>query len=182
MATLDGDKTSLPKQKMAKLVVTTGPESCGKTVLAQQLSDYYEEEFVEEYSRQYLALLGTNYNAEDILKIAEEQYRRQLEAKEQADRFAFSDTGLLVAMVWSEYRYKTVDPWIVEQFKKDDVDLYILCDYDIPWEFDPLRENPFDRPELFEEYKRILIEYGKNFIVVSGRHTQRLNEVISTLG
>ena len=164
-----------------KTIVVTGPESSGKTVLAQQLADYYDDAHLPEYAREYLALKGVNYTEEDGLKIAQEQFRRQKALKEQAKAYLFCDTGLLVTKVWSEYRFKKVDPWIEEVFAADNVDLYILCDCDIPWEYDPLRENPFDRPELFEVYRQHLEAAGKKYVLVSGRHTARLNEAIGEI-
>ena len=165
----------------AKTIVITGPESSGKTVLAQQLANYYDDYYLAEYAREYLALKGVNYTEEDVLNIAKGQFRRQEEALAKADKYLFCDTGLLVTKVWSEYKYKSVDPWIEEAFATDNVDLYVLCNCDIPWEYDPLRENPFDRPELFDVYRNHLQAAGKNFIAVSGRHTSRLNEAINSI-
>ena len=47
----------------------------------------------------------------------------------------------------------------------------------MPWELDPLRENPNSRAELFDLYKTNLNKYNKNFIVVNGPHEKRLKKL-----
>ena len=53
---------------------------------------------------------------------------------------------------------------------------YILCDWQIPWEPDPLRENPTDREELFRLYQAKLKNYGIDYTAVSGSNMQRFNQ------
>ena len=47
-------------------------------------------------------------------------------------------------------------------------DLWLLCKPDLPWEPDPLRENPDDRERLFERYEELLDQLGKPYAVISG--------------
>jgi len=165
-----------------KTIIVTGPESSGKTILTNQLSDYFETNSLSEYSREYLRGIGTNYTQEDLLVIAKEQLKRQVAAaSEQTGKYLFCDTGLLVIKVWSQYRFNAVDPWIEKNLATQKVDLYILCNCDIPWEYDELRENPNDRHLLFNRYKKELEEHNLNYIVVEGRHTNRLNSSINAI-
>ena len=46
-------------------VVVTGPESSGKTSMAESLSVYFNAPLVHEYSRVYLNKLDRNYNKEE---------------------------------------------------------------------------------------------------------------------
>ena len=57
----------------------------------------------------------------------------------------------------------------------------MLCTPDMPWEPDPLRENPNSRAELFELYKTNLNKYNKNFIVVNGPHEKRLKKTTQAI-
>ena len=43
---------------------------------------------------------------------------------------------------------------------------YLLCKPDIPWESDPLRENPNDRIKLFDIYKMELDNLGHKYYIV----------------
>jgi nicotinamide riboside kinase len=56
-----------------------------------------------------------------------------------------------------------------------------LCAPDIPWEDDPMRENPDDRHLLFEKYVNVLNTYKKDFIIVSGLHDERLKKCVSAI-
>jgi nicotinamide riboside kinase len=47
-------------------------------------------------------------------------------------------------------------------------DHYFLCAPDIPWEPDPLRENPSDRDRLFEIYQRELVAFNRPFTILKG--------------
>ena len=58
--------------------------------------------------------------------------------------------------------------WIERQFRTHRYDLYLLCYPDIPWEPDPLRENPDNREELFELYLKTLKDYKLPSQVVKG--------------
>ena len=61
-------------------VVTTGPESSGKTTLAKALAEHYQIAWVPEYSRDYLNRLNRPYQEEDLLVIAKGQIQREDEA------------------------------------------------------------------------------------------------------
>jgi len=93
------------------------------------------------------------------------------------------DTDLLVIMIWSEVRYGHCDPWIYSTFensiKKNNFSRhYYLCDSNIPWQADPLRENPHNRDELFDLYLQKLKEYELDYRIVKGEPRQRLQLVL----
>lgn len=156
----------------------TGPESSGKTTLAEDLARVLGGALVPEYAREYLELNGPGYQYSDLMKIAKEQMR--LIEKAKGD-FVICDTEFLVLKIWSEEKFGHVDPTIESYFKKDLFDLYVLCSPDIPWEFDPLRENPSDRDRLFEKYDLTLNLEAKNSIVVSGDREKRLSSVLKEI-
>ena len=53
-------------------------------------------------------------------------------------------------------------------------DYYLLCYPDIPWEYDPQRENPNDRVELFEIYRAKIVSLGVDYQIVKGDSVARL--------
>ena len=87
-----------------------------------------------------------------------------------------SDSDFSVMEIWSEYKYGMVSELIQELVTKDLFDLHILCKPDIPWEEDPLRENPDNRDSLYNLYLTSLIKHNKHFITVSGSHKDRLEK------
>ncbi len=164
---------------MLKRISITGPESSGKTWLAENLARYYNTFFVEEYSREYLEIHGADYVLEDVINIAKGQLERENEVAQKSKNLLFCDTDLLVTKIWCEVVFGSCPEWIENQFSKHVYDLYLLCCPDIPWEPDPLRENPDDRDQLFELYQSVLIENGLPFKIVRGLGEVRLENAIT---
>jgi nicotinamide riboside kinase len=44
--------------------------------------------------------------------------------------------------------------------------LYLLCNPDIKWEFDPQRENQFDRDKIFQIYKCELQTLNHDYFII----------------
>jgi NadR type nicotinamide-nucleotide adenylyltransferase len=156
----------------------TGPESTGKSALARQLGAHFNTVYVPEAARDYLYRLGRPYNYEDIVLIAKEQLRTEDRMAAKATEFLFCDTDPLVTKIWSLYKYGRCDPWIEEQVKNHRYDLYLLCDIDLPWEDDPLREHPGEREVLFSIYKAELEKLGANYRIISGTGEDRSRKAI----
>jgi NadR type nicotinamide-nucleotide adenylyltransferase len=163
------------------LISITGPESTGKSSLAEALARHYDTVWAEEYARGYLAGTGGRYGYEDIVKIARGQVHLENKRKEEAGEFLFCDTDLLVCKIWSEFRYGKADPWIIRMLEEHRYDLYLLCDIDLPWQDDPLREHPTRRKELFDLYLYELKRLKFPFAVVSGTGRARADHAISII-
>jgi NadR type nicotinamide-nucleotide adenylyltransferase len=159
-------------------VSITGPESTGKSELAKQLSDHYRTIFVPEIARDYLATLLEAYVFEDIVKIARKQLETENALAEKAENILFCDTDMLVAKIWSRFKYGKCDPWIEEKVKSHRYDLYLLCSIDLPWVADPLREHPGKRKELFGMYLDELQHLKANFAIISGTGKERTDNAI----
>jgi NadR type nicotinamide-nucleotide adenylyltransferase len=159
-------------------IAITGPESTGKSELAKQLAVHYQAIFVPEIAREYLTNLGRSYNFEDILKIAKGQLELENSIAENTEKMLFCDTDLLVTRIWSIYKYGKCDPWIEEKAKSHRYDLYLLCDIDLPWVEDPLREHPGKREELFGLYLKELHDLDVDFAIISGTGNVRTDNAI----
>lgn len=157
-----------------KKIVLTGPESSGKTTLAAQLAEHFGTVWVPEFSRQYLGQLGRPYVEADLLEIARGQMALEEKMAYQAKHgLLFLDTSLEVLKIWSEVVYGRCDDWVASQWKANLPDFYLLCLPDLPWEYDPLRENPHDRDLLLERYRREIRALGIPCSEVSGSGMKR---------
>ncbi len=156
-----------------KKIAITGPESTGKSWLAEKLAKSFDTVFVPEYARNYIDSLKRDYHQEDILEIAKGQYRLEKEMEPRASDFLFCDTEFLVTKIWSLHKYGICHPFILDKIKENRYELFLLCDVDMPWEYDEQREHPHLRTYFFNWYERELKEYGFPYRVVSGLGEQR---------
>lgn len=166
---------------MIRRISITGPESTGKSWLAQQLALHFQEPWVPEYAREYLNNLDHPYGFEDILHIAEGQYRLEKEKIRTAKHYLFCDTDFLVTHIWGMVKYGRSHHWIENKKNNHIYDLYLLCDTDLPWEPDPLREHPEQRKELLELYLKELYELKFPYSLISGQGKARLNAAITAI-
>jgi len=153
-------------EKSTLRIAFTGPESCGKTTHAVWLSSYLELPYIAEYARTYLDD-QISYQQKDLDIMAQEQVKRWPKTGFVAD------TEMHVFQVWSELKYAEVSPVISELLKAQQFDHYFLCAPDIPWEADPLRENPLNRDMLFDLYLEQLEKYSRNFTILTGNLENR---------
>ncbi|MFO8129851.1 MAG: ATP-binding protein [Bacteroidales bacterium] len=167
--------------KAIKRIAITGPESTGKSDLARKLAEHYGTTWVREFARDYLEALERPYEEHDMLFIAKNQLLSEKKKMPQARKFLFCDTEPIVIKIWSEVKYERCHPWILEKIKQHPYDLYLLCDVDLPWEEDPLREHPDKRKYLFRLYYNELNNRNLPFYIVSGSGDQRLKNAIKAI-
>ncbi len=169
--------------KKLKKIVIIGPESTGKSTLSQALAHHFGEPWVEEYAREYIDALDRDYQYEDLLEIARGQIRKEEEKAKNADQYLFCDTDLHVIKVWSEHKYQKVDPWVEEQIKLRQYDLYLLTDIDLPWENDPQREypDPAMRQYFLDWFESLLSDTGVPVVKISGPGEVRIATAIKAV-
>lgn len=155
-----------------KSIAITGPECSGKTTLSRQLAGLPGAALVPEFARHYLAHLGRPYTQDDLLHIAQNQQRLIHTACASGSQLVIADTELSVIKIWSMVKYRSCHPQIEEGLSNQRFDLYLLCRPDLPWTYDPLRENPHDRHRLFELYELEMKLLGCRYEIIEG--TQRL--------
>ncbi len=166
---------------MLKRIAITGPESTGKSSLCKQLAEHYNDLWVPEVARDYIDKLNKAYDQSDILAIAKKQMEAEDVAASQANKFLFCDTELMVTKIWSEHKYYECDPWILNQIEERKYALYLLCDIDLPWEYDPQREHPDLRSHFFNLYHEELKRRKLNFKIVSGIGEERIKNAIELI-
>ena len=172
-------------------IVVLGPESTGKSTLCAALAKHYQTIWCKEYAREYLSKNGTAYTYENLLTIAKGQLANEDTAIETAitqlnnggTNKLIIDTDMYVMKVWSEYVFNNCDPFILEQINERTYDLYLLCDIDLPWTSDEMREYPDELPrkELFMIYKDLLVNQTTPWAVVSGIGDDRTNNAIRVI-
>ena len=165
-----------------KKVVILGPESTGKSTLAKKLAKHFEGCLVSEYAREYLSEIGNKYSIEDLLSIARGQVKKEIAIENKCDdegkQIIFYDTDISVIKIWSEFKYNTCHPWIMQQFQERIYDLYLLTYPDLVWEPDPLRENPEDLRTIFDLYLKDMKNRNLNYEIIKGQGKARTQSAI----
>lgn len=158
-------------------IAITGPESSGKTTLTKALAEALGWRSVPEYAREYLEITKGTYGFDDLVKIAE----GHLDRIKNGGHDIIVDTDFIVMKVWSDVRFGKTAEKIQELINHDLFDLHIVCMPDIPWEPDPLRENPTDRDVLLKLYIQELEASNKKWISVSGSHEERMKKALQEI-
>lgn len=192
--------------KIIKKIAIIGAESTGKSTLCELLAQHYKTEWCPEFAREYLLTNGTNYTFDDLEIIAkgqlalEDEYQRRVSnvwKKNDDDNFInsqsmsviqhppflFVDTNMYVMKVWCEYVFEKCHQFILDEIVSRTYDLYLLCNIDLPWIKDELREYPDEKPrkELHHIYKDIMINQTTPWIEISGNYEERLSKAINAI-
>jgi nicotinamide riboside kinase len=157
---------------MPEPIFITGAESTGKSTLTGQLARHYGGAGTEEFARTYLMNLKRHYTLEDLNAIAHGQIRIIKESRKLP--LVFVDTDLINLKVWYDEVFHFVPDFLLESISLLGSGHYLLCQPDIPWEPDPLRENPNRREFLNGRYEDELIRAGFPFHRVTGTGASRL--------
>lgn len=176
---------------MMKKIVIIGPESTGKSTLCAQLAAHFKTTWCEEYAREYLLNNGTAYTFQTLLEIAKGQIlleekgikKQKPNGKQETPNLIFIDTDMYVMKVWCEYVFQKCHHFILEEIANRKYDLYLLCNIDLPWIKDELREYPNEEPrkELYNIYKDILINQSTPWVEIKGNYEERLHLAISNV-
>ena len=168
---------------MLKKVVIIGPESTGKSSLCEQLAEHYKTNWVPEYAREYLLKNGTNYTYDDLLVIAKGQLEQESRITHAASRITFIDTDMYVMKVWCEFVFNKCHRFILDAITERKYDLYLLCNTDLPWVKDELREYPnlAERERLFKIYKDCMVNQSTPWTIIEGNHKTRLSKAVEAV-
>jgi NadR type nicotinamide-nucleotide adenylyltransferase len=180
--------------QVIKKIVILGPECTGKSTLCKQLAEYYQTIWCKEFARAYLLNNGNEYAYADLEKIAEGQLNLEDRCMDELQRnilanksiswpFLFIDTDMYVMKIWCEYVFENCHPFILDQIALRKYDLYLLCNIDLPWEQDGLREYPeaAKRQELFNMYHDLLVHQSTPWAIISGSINERLQQAIAVI-
>jgi NadR type nicotinamide-nucleotide adenylyltransferase len=167
---------------MLKIAVL-GPESTGKTMLAEQLAAHFKAPWIPEYAREYIENLKAPYTYDDVCSIAIKQIEQEQEIGKHnpTAEYVFFDTDLIITKVWFSYCYGNVPDFLIKQLNTGFFDLYLLCSPDLPWVADPVREHGQDREFFFNWYKNEIEQTGKPYVIVTGIGNQRFQNAVAGL-
>jgi len=167
-----------------KKIVVIGPESTGKSTLCEQLAARYQTKWVPEYARQYLLALDRPYCYDDLLVIA----KGQLELEDRISSsskmpLVFIDTDMYVMKVWCEFVFGKCHRFILDEIVNRKYEAYLLCNTDLPWVADELREypDPASRELLYHMYRDLMINQSTTWVDIRGSDEERVQKAVSLI-
>jgi len=187
------------EQKPLIKIAVIGPESTGKSTLCELLAQHYNTQWCPEFAREFLLTHGTDYSYDDLLYIAkgqlamEDEYiQSTVDGPQSTDNspfithhspLLFIDTEMYVMKVWCEFVFGKCHRWVLDQIIERKYDLYLLCNTDLPWVKDELREYPDlkTRDQLYHIYKDIMINQSTPWVDISGDYNERLQKAIKAV-
>jgi HTH-type transcriptional regulator, transcriptional repressor of NAD biosynthesis genes len=167
-----------------KRVCVLGAESTGTTTMAEALAAHYETTWVPEYGREYwIEKMNRggldHWDESEFIHIASEQARREDLAARTANKIVICDTDAFTTSVWFERYIQRRSP-LVEAVSEDRrYDLTFLTDINIPFEQDGFRDGEHIRHWMHDHFIERLNEVQRPFVLLAGRHEQRLAESVS---
>ncbi len=190
-----------------KKIVVLGPESTGKSFLCAQLATHYHAQWVPEFARDYLERNGVHYQYKDLYEIAMGQLRCEELAIDIGQLATdngqpaieqklpnlppstvrlqplFLDTDLYTIKIWSEISFNQCDNRILTRIAERHYDLYLLCNTDLPWAPDLLREYPdlHMRRKIYHYYKDALVNQEKPWVDISGNYEERFVKAVEAV-
>lgn len=162
--------------KAGRRIAVFGPESTGKTRLAEFLAARLGAPLVREYAREFWDARGSIGPA-DIPVIAREQWRREDQAAASGAAFVVCDTDALTTVLWSDLLHGST-PDEVRRGAEDrcrGYALYLLLDVDVPFAPDPQRcfPEPTDRQRCLRLWQEALERRGLPYVWIRGAWAER---------
>lgn len=160
--------------KGASTVCLFGPESTGKTTLAQELARDLGAVFVPEYGRYYCEAFGNTCDADDLRAIvAGHDLLVQAARRKAQGGLILLDTDAVMTAVWAGVLLgeRPADLDRVDE----PADLYLLTDVDVPFAADAIRYFPdqTSRSRFFQICREELERRKLSYFVISGDPARR---------
>jgi len=164
-------------------VVLIGPESTGKTSLAEELAVHYGVPWAPEYAREYVQRHGASLSFADVDPIGRGQEAGEdaaiARAIAQGAALVVLDTDLVSTMVYARHYYGRCPRWIEEEARRRRGSLYLLQEVDVAWIADGhQREQPGRRRELLARFRAALKAIGARVAEIRGPWEERRRRAI----
>jgi len=170
-----------------KVVVLTGPESSGKTFLAERLQRRFGGLVVGEYVRHFIDHEQRDTCLADIPVIARGQLEWEDSARARAPELLILDTHLLSNILWSQTLFGDCPDWLEAALLQRHYDLHLLLSPSgVEWEDDGQRCQPelADRLRFHQQCRDWLARHGQAWLEIGGdwhEREARLEEQVSRL-
>lgn len=162
-------------------VAIIGPQSTGKSTLAQQLASHFATVWVPEYARIFADNKPSPLDQHDVELIARGQIAAETTFFDRSNRRLFVDTEAIMTRLYAQIYYGQCPSWIEQVAANRHYDLYLLTAPDVPWVSDPQRDLPNQREEFFAACARAVLAKGARHEIITGDWSTRLQRAIAAV-
>lgn len=169
-----------------KRVALMGPESVGKSTLTENLSRFYNTNFVEEYGRTVFESNGNKVTIDDFIPISIGRQDIENRNIKKSNRVIFCDTEDITTYLFSKMffpeEYQKVENYFNWSFtNKPKYDLYLLLKPDCDGVQDGTRQFLDSRWNHYNEIKKELISRDCKFVEIDGDWDTRLKKSVKEI-
>jgi HTH-type transcriptional regulator, transcriptional repressor of NAD biosynthesis genes len=161
-----------------KRVCLLGAESTGKTTMARALAQEYATAWNPEYGRAYTELRpdhGAPWTTDEFTHIARVQCWYEDCLAETAHQLIFCDTDAFTTALFHEV-YLECPTHAFDDLVERPYDLFLVCDLDVPWRHDGIREFDEQRHWMHARYLERAQKSGRPWLLLAGTHEARLRK------
>jgi NadR type nicotinamide-nucleotide adenylyltransferase len=162
-------------------VVLTGSESTGKSTTATELARYYGSAVVPEFVRVFAEARGGVIEFSDHGPIARGQMALEDEYIAKGADVLVQDTDLLSTVVYCRHYFGRCPAWIEEAAAARRPDLYLLCEIDVPWMADGVRDRGDRREEMQTLFREEVHASGTRVVTLEGPLATRLTTAVGAI-
>ena len=165
-----------------KIFVLIGPESTGKTTLAEELGRQLRIEPSREYARIYAETNNQDLTFQDVMPIAigQDDIERNYIAGIEGN-YGLMDTCLVSTYVYSVMYYNRIPEKMNEMIHHDRYFHFFLCFYDTEWTNDSIRNMPFSREIMHGMFEKELIRRNLSYTLIDGGLGQRIAKCMNVI-
>lgn len=163
-------------------IAVVGPESTGKSTIAQAIARHFNTVCVPEFAREYCKNLHNEYTLQDEVNM----YYGQIALEDTLIPLAHNnmlicDTTILTVKIWCDHLFGDTPQEVKNEIQQRPYDLFLLMDIDLPWEEDPLRDFPEQREHFMEVWKQELNQLNARYAIISGLGAERFENVLKAI-
>jgi HTH-type transcriptional repressor of NAD biosynthesis genes len=162
-----------------KKICFYGPESTGKTVMAEKMAELFQTELVPEVARELIT--SNDFTIVDVLKIGRAQKERTMQKTKTANKILICDTDVITTEIYSQWYLKVVPNELYQLERAVQYDLYFLFDIDVPWIADGMRDLATEREQMFGIFRYELERRSLPYKLIRGNWEARTHMVIDQI-